>query len=395
MLKYLRLVFNDHFVIALMFFVGGLGLAYSNWLKTVGPRDTWILFVIGAFLWLGLRIGRIATLIEPADPVFLLPRERDFQEYLGHAWRYSWWLAQLVQVALVVLTMPLLVLVDHFSGLDLVMVVLTQVLLKDFQLTVSMIRLYDTTAATRQLFKSSWSAPWSSWMTWVVSLLGVGLTLFAGPWEGLSGSLVLAIGFRFWFRWLQPRITVAWRADVKLEANRMLGIYRFFNLFTDVPMVQGTVKRRRYLDWVYRWLPADQRHAFGYLFSRGMARGTEFSNLVARLTVIGAVLLYFSGHGWLAMALDVLFIYLIGFQLLPFYKRYDNIVFTHIYPVALKRRLANFQRLLTVVLSVTAIIFLIAFWASNASLVEVGILTLINAFEIYLLVALYAKVRLA
>ncbi|WP_318766390.1 ABC transporter permease [Lactiplantibacillus carotarum] len=386
MLRYLRLVFNDHFVIALMFFVGGLGLAYSNWLKTVGPRDTWIVVVMGLVLWLGLGISHVATLLEPADTVFLLPREHDLHAYLVHAWRYSWWLAQLVQVVLVVLTIPLLIIVDKIAGIALLALLVTQLALKDAQLTLMVTHLYRLPVNVRR-----WSTP----LNWLISGAIIALTLFVSPWLGVVLALILAGAQRIWHQRLWPHLVVAWRDDVKLEANRMLGIYRFFNLFTDVPMVQGSVKRRRYLDWLLRWLPKNQAHAFGYLFSRGMLRGTEFSGLVARLTVIGAILLYFSGHGWLAMALDVIFIYLIGFQLLPFYKRYDNIVFTHIYPLTAKQRLANFQRLLTNVLSVTGIIFLMAFWLSNASLAQVGILLVINAIEIYLLVAWYAKLRLA
>ncbi|RRK10226.1 ABC transporter permease [Lactiplantibacillus garii] len=386
MLRYLRLVFNDHFVIALMFFVGGLGLTYSNWLKTVGPQDTWIIAVVGLLLWGGLGIGRVATLLEPADTVFLLPRERDLHGYLVHAWHYSWWLAQIVQVCLVILTLPLLVLVDKIAGAALVALLVTQLALKDSQMTLAVTHLYRLTVTAKR-----WSKP----LNWLVALVILALGLLVSPWLSLVLALALAGVQRVWHNRLWPHSVVAWRDDVKLEANRMLGIYRFFNLFTDVPMVQGSVKRRRYLDWVLRWLPKDQAHAFGYLFSRGMLRGTEFSGLVARLTVIGAILLYFSGHGWLAMALDVVFIYLIGFQLLPFYKRYDNIVFTHIYPLSAKRRLANFQRLLTNVLSVTGVIFLAAFWLSNAPLVQVGFLLVINAVEIYLLVAWYAKLRLA
>ena len=386
MLRYLRLVFNDHFVIALMFFVGGLGLAYSNWLKTVSAQDTWIVAIVGLILWLGLAVGRVATLLEPADVVFLLPREHDLHGYFSHAWRYSWWLAQVVQVILVGLTVPILMIVARLSGLSLLVLLVTQLALKDSQLTGSVTRLYRLTVAQRR---------WSQLGYWVLALVIMMLTLFVSPWLGAILALVLAGGARWWHTQVWPHTVVAWRADIKLEANRMLGIYRFFNLFTDVPMVQGTVKRRRYLDWLVKWVPQKQSQAFGYLFARGMVRGTEFSGLVSRLTIIGAILLYFSGHGWLAIALDVIFIYLIGFQLLPFYKRYDNIVFTHIYPIDLKQRLSNFQRLLTVVLSLTGVVFLIAFWLSNASLAQVGILLVINAIEIYLLVAWYAKLRLA
>ena len=385
MMHYLRLVFNDHFVIALMFFVGGLGLAYSNWLKTVSPQQTWIVVVVGLILWLGLSISRVATLLEPADAVFLLPREHDLHGYLVKAWRYSWWLAQAVQICLVALTMPILMLVDRLSGLGLLALLVTQVALKDSQLTLYITHLYRLTPQQKR---------WSQLLNWSLALITIALSLAVSPWLGLVLALVIAAGQRYWHAQVWPKTVVAWRDDIKLEANRMLGIYRFFNLFTDVPMVQGSVKRRKYLDWTLQWLPKDQQHAFGYLFSRGMIRGTEFSGLVARLTIIGAILLYFSGHGWLAMALDAVFLYLIGFQLLPFYKRYDNIVFTHIYPLVAKQRLANFQRLLTTILTTTAVIFVIAVWLSNATLAQVGILVVINAIEIYLLVAWYAKLRL-
>jgi len=386
MLHYLRLVFNDHFVIALMFFVGGLGLAYSNWLKTVSPRDTWIVLVVALVLWVGLAVGRIATLLEPADTVFLLPREHDLHAYFVRAWRYSWWLAQVVQVLLVGVTVPILILVDHISGWSLLALLVTQLALKDSELTLRVTRLYRLPAGPTR---------WAGWLNAGLALVILALSLLVTPWLGLILAVGLAAGQRWWHQRMWPKSVVAWQADIKAEANRMLGIYRFFNLFTDVPMVQGSVKRRRYLDWLLRWLPKDQQHAFGYLFTRGMLRGTEFSGLVARLTVIGAILLYFSGHGWLAMALDVIFIYLIGFQLLPFYKRYDNIVFTHIYPLAAPLKFKNFQRLLTVILSTTAVIFLIAVWLSNAPLAQVGILLVINVIEIYLLVAWYAKTRLA
>ena len=143
MLRYLRLVFNDHFVIALMFFVGGLGLAYSNWLKTLGPQSTWLVYVLGLILWAGLGLNHVATLLEPADTVFLLPREHDVRDYLVRAWRYSWWLAQLVQVVLVGLTVPLLMIVDQITGWSLLALLVTQLALKDAQLTLSVTRLYQ------------------------------------------------------------------------------------------------------------------------------------------------------------------------------------------------------------------------------------------------------------
>lgn len=36
-MRYLKYVLNDHLVLALLFFGGGIGLAYSNWLKEIHP----------------------------------------------------------------------------------------------------------------------------------------------------------------------------------------------------------------------------------------------------------------------------------------------------------------------------------------------------------------------
>ena len=35
MMKYLRYVLNDHFVLVCLFLFGGVGFYYSNWLKTL------------------------------------------------------------------------------------------------------------------------------------------------------------------------------------------------------------------------------------------------------------------------------------------------------------------------------------------------------------------------
>lgn len=45
MMKYMRYVLNDHFVLVCLFLIGGVGLYYSNWLKTLQPP-----FAIGGLI---------------------------------------------------------------------------------------------------------------------------------------------------------------------------------------------------------------------------------------------------------------------------------------------------------------------------------------------------------
>ncbi|WP_180383622.1 ABC transporter permease, partial [Lentilactobacillus parabuchneri] len=64
MMKYLRLVFNDYFVLALLFMIGGLGYYYSNVLKTLHTGLWWAPIVAIAILLVSVQLGRFATLVE-------------------------------------------------------------------------------------------------------------------------------------------------------------------------------------------------------------------------------------------------------------------------------------------------------------------------------------------
>lgn len=70
LMKYWRLVFNDHFIIALFFLFGALAYTYAQMLAYVSPGQWWAKLFLT--LWLGLivHVGRLATLVEPATRSF-------------------------------------------------------------------------------------------------------------------------------------------------------------------------------------------------------------------------------------------------------------------------------------------------------------------------------------
>lgn len=112
MSRYLRYVFNDHFAILITFLMGGLGLYYSNFLKrsSAVPSGGIVLLLI----WLALlSVGKLATLVKPADLIFLLAKEKQMADYLAQALRYSIWLPFGVSFLVVGATMPLVVVVTE------------------------------------------------------------------------------------------------------------------------------------------------------------------------------------------------------------------------------------------------------------------------------------------
>jgi len=386
MAKYLRLVFNDFFVFALLFLLGGLGYGYSNMLKTLKSGYWWAPVVALLVLVIVAQIGRFATLIEDADRVFLLPRERAMHAYLVAARRYSQGLAQATQVIAVFLLAPFMSVTMGWTVLSLVELGLAQIILKDALLRLDLASVYQVTGQTRM---NHWE------FKWLLSLIILAAGLWTLPLVAVVLALILDLAVALWTAQHWQKQQIRWREQIKLEDNRMLGIYRFFNMFTEVPMLAGTIKRRRYLDWLFKTIKPQHDHLYLYLFSRGMVRGSEFSGLVVRLTVIGMLLLYFVRGEWLPVVLAALFIYLIGFQLLPFFQQYDDVVFTHVYPVLPAQRLKSFVTLITLILSVAALLLWVVVVIANPHVLTAGITLLVEVVEVWYLARIYTPQRLA
>lgn len=64
---------------------------------------------------------------------------------------------------------------------------------------------------------------------------------------------------------------------IQKEQNRMHRIYKFIQLFTDIPEVSSTVKRRKYLDPLLGVVKTSE-NTYAYLFIRSFY---EVANIVA------------------------------------------------------------------------------------------------------------------
>lgn len=106
-LNYLKYVFNDHFVLVLMFLLGFLAYQYAAFLKVM-PQN-WLpgyLIAIAVSILI-LFVGQLATFVEPADQQFLLAKEQAVQSYLKSSVKRSMILPAIVIVIAVSLLAPL------------------------------------------------------------------------------------------------------------------------------------------------------------------------------------------------------------------------------------------------------------------------------------------------
>jgi ABC-2 type transport system permease protein len=131
-----------------------------------------------------------------------------------------------------------------------------------------------------------------------------------------------------------------------------------------------------------------------YLYARSFLRNSEYSGVALRLAFIGGVVLLFLKGFWLMLAIALLLLYLIGFQLIPIYTQFDYMIMTFLYPITEKQKKQAVGQLITVILVVVALLFTGAAMFSltnkfNALLVMVAL-----GIEILLFVKGYLPIRL-
>lgn len=356
MLRYLRFVLNDHFVIALMFLLGGLGLYYSDLVKSLPRGFVWggplILFV----LVIVLHFGSLVTLTKAADLIFLLPKEAEMADYLKKGRRYSLIFPFVLLLLTVGFVMPLYVVSrqGHFS--DFIFLLGMMWSLKALHLLIQEGRLY-VGEPEKQVYLG--------WL--MASLVTIASGLFVHPLLGfLLGIVLLLLGYRL-FKKRQVGM-LDWQRMIQQEENRLHRMYQFINLFTDVPQITASVKRRQYLDGLLSKITFSQENTYLFLFARRILRGQEYSGLYLRLTILGSILLVFIQQVWFSLAVGSLFIYLIGFQLLPVYQQFQYMVLTHLYPVSPKTKGKALQKILLTLLLVTTGVFAISSWIALKNL---------------------------
>ncbi|SQF70652.1 ABC transporter permease [Streptococcus sanguinis] len=284
-LKYLRYVFNDHFVLFLLIFMGFLGVQYSQLLRHFPTNHLPIiasLVILSLFI---LPFGRIATYLEKPDALFLLVREAEVKSFIKGQILRSYLLYAVLQTGLLLLLAPL------FLALGL--------------------------------------------PVW-------GFGLYCLFMLVLKWFLFQAKAKKFF-----TKNGLDWQALVAYEAARKQMILRFFALFTNVKGISNSVKRRAYLDGLTRLVGKQHGKTWQNLFLRSYLRNGDFFALTLRLLFLALLALVFVSQTWIAAAFAVLFNYLLVFQLTALYEAFDYQFLTQLFPIERGEKLKGTRQIIT------------------------------------------------
>ena len=307
-MKYMRYVLNDHFLIVLFFLFGFIMVQYSSWIQSIRVLELPLLGLIGALLASVPFFGGVATLLEPADGIFLSVVGQDFKAYLQKAIRRSWMLPILVMLASTGIIFPI---VAQAFGTNLSMFVklfLLQVLFKDLLFRC-------TKYAYRGVLHFTWMEKLGIYMIAVANFFGMFLWISEG-WSIVL--LVIPVLLIIFVEQYYGKAAFVYQFDkmIEMELERQQRIYRLFALFVDVPMLHKPhAHRRTYLDGVLKMLVGNQPSGHRYLVSRTVIRTSQYMSLLLQLAVVSFVVALFSQPYYWNFIVNALLMMLLGFQL--------------------------------------------------------------------------------
>jgi len=280
--KYMQFIFTGHIAIVLVFLIGAGGYQYSEWLKVVQtdfPAEIIIALIVGILL----AFSRPTTLLREPDQVYLLPLESKISQYFNKALAWTYWSQVWIVAIVYIVCIPLLKAVTELTTIDIWTVFLLVIVLKYI--------------SVQGEFNYRYSERGN--MVWVDRLIRA-IVFAAAIYLGLHAQLLLAVVvtvisviYIIVFRKKSTGEPVPYEHFVKLEQNRMMSFYRFANYFTDVPHLHGSIRRRSWMDWLYKFVPYGKGNAQKYLVFRTFVRTDDHFYLWLRLTAISAIIAAF------------------------------------------------------------------------------------------------------
>ena len=348
LLKYSKLIVNDHFVLILFLLLGAGGFAYSEFLDTVTPGMVEPRLLVAILFFMLTSTGNLSLLLEPADRMYLLPKEHEFKPIFKKMIARSFLEQTLSTAALTFVTFPIFVTTRNASTQDSLYIFAALMGLKWVNLLVKINPYFNNDKESNQKLK---------WSMHAFKLFGILSLLFLSI--PLTTVLITAIALISAYAFFTEEIffekVFKWETMIEAEENRMQRIYRFIQMFVNVPHMQPKIHRLPWLDGALNTFTKRYEKAPYYFILRTVARNPEYSMLILRVSVIGMILLSVTESFLISSLLMVLFLYVIGFQMISLIDEINQTPQFQMYPITEKIKIDSVLRIIFEILLITAI----------------------------------------
>lgn len=323
--RYLKYIFNGHIAVAMLFFISALAYYYQQWLQDLpdGFPTAWVIALAFGFM---ASYSPVRTLLQEPDLVFLLPAEYQLDDYFRRCLYYSF-IVQLYVVFLISAALGPLYFASYPElGTQYYLMMIGVVLV---------IKVWNMMSNWWMLKERN---PQSRQMDQLVKMF-INVTIFfflaQGEWVYASIATILLAGVVLYTYTLsRKKAGLVWDLLVEKDQQRMRTFYRIANMFTDVPHLKNTVKKRHTLvRLLTQAITYKQDNAFSYLYRITFIRSSDYLGMYARLVIIGGLAIWFVPNVWVKVAFAILFLYLSAFQMMTLWNHHRTIAWLDLYPV--------------------------------------------------------------
>ena len=381
MQKYLRYIFNGHFVIVLVIGLGGLAYYYSEWVDTLDSSFPAAL-LIAIIMGIPLTNSPVYTFLKEPDMFFLLPVETKLNDYFRRSIRLSMVFQGYILLMFVAVAMPLYAAVENGQLKDFFYIFAVLLVIKYFNIRIKWALLRFQEDSVRRM---------DSIVRYFLNF-GIALFLFSkAPIIFVLVLLAVLVAIFLYFEKATKHKLLKWELLIDLESKRTMTFYRFANMFTDVPKLKEKIARRSWLNPIMSLVSFRHENTYSYLYVRTFCRSSDYLGLYVRLTLIGSFVLL-SLTSLIPQIIGAgLFVYVTGFQLIAIRRQHENIIWHDLYPISESTKNEAVQKLLVNVLVIQTIIFSVVALITN-SLLSLACVLVIGIAVILLLKTYYAKV---
>ena len=322
-MHYLTLVFNDFFILALIFLFGALMFWYAQNIKK-WPNNLWFYKPLLALIWTAtLGIDHFATLFDRADEHFLFNQDNEMKVYFKPLYMHNMILPVVLIVLVSGILLPFAKMRAGFSIGGLIFFVIGLVASKNVQFKL--------------IVRSFYFNKYNYYNTWL--FLGINFLVlylsFLGPYPNPIIYTIIAIDAWVGVDYLPQGKMFDWYKALDYEERRVDLLNNFYSMFTDVPDKKVRISRRKYLDFLIK--TTDQTPNT-FIYQRVLLRDPEYSNLLIRMILFAILLIAcLQDAGW-AIGTGALIIFLTLYQLIPLGTVYEHNMMYHVMPIPFASR---------------------------------------------------------
>lgn len=359
LIKYSKYIFNDHFSIVLLFLIGSLSYYYVQILEMIKVGNLLAKVIIVIALFFVAQLGKLNLLTQEADMTFLLVKERQIKDYFNASLKASMIFPIIINFLLILVITPVYIKVTDFLVYNVLALFFIQIIEKIIQYRITIYLFYNNNRNIKSIF----------YIQYIILLI---CTQFISPIVILVFTLLVLIGSFYLFK---IKSILNWEQMIVYEQTRKRRVYQFISMFTDVPNMPSKVSRKKYLDIFLKEKNASSATTYLYLFKHSFFRNNDYFHLVFRLNIIAIVAIIAINNIWIVLAVSLVMLYLIGFQLIPLNQHFKNQLLTAIYPISIDKKKDNLIKFIYKVLVFSSVVL--------------GIVTLIRFLNFYSIIYVF------